>query len=96
MERHDWYRSGPSFTDRCSKRKAEGLTGMRASAFWAGRLHLALRGILEDTAFAAKSSLIWIAAPLTRMSRLYRKAVVHVPAPETANSELRVGFKATQ
>ena len=68
---------------------------MRASAFWAGRLQLVLGSVFEDVAFAAKSSLIWMAAPLTGMSRLYRKAFVRVPAPETANSELRVGFKAT-
>ena len=95
MERHDCYQFGPSFTDSCSKGTVERLTGMRASAFWAGRLQLALGGILEDIVFAATSSLIWMAAPLTGMSRLYRKAFVRVPAPETANSELRVGFKAT-
>jgi hypothetical protein len=69
---------------------------MRASAFWAGRLHLALGGVVEDIAFAAKSSLLWMVAPVTDMSRLYRKAFVRVPAPESATPELRVGFKATQ
>ena len=74
----------------------ERLIEMRAPVFWAGRLQLALSDVLEDVAFAAKSSLLWMAALVTGVSRLYAKPLPRVPAPDTSSSELHVGFKATQ
>jgi len=55
-----------------------------------------LSDILEDIAFAAKSSLLWMAALVTGVSRLHTKPFLRVPAPDTSSSELRVGFKTTQ
>ena len=74
----------------------ERLIGMRASAFWAGRLQLALSDILEDIVCAMKSILLWMAAPATGMSRLHAKPLIQVPAPDTSGPELRVGVNATQ
>jgi hypothetical protein len=68
---------------------------MRASACWICSLRLSACDFIDDLAFAVRISLLTFAPLVTRMTHLYSKASFPVPASETSNAELQVGFKAT-